>query len=89
MAATDLDRIRALIANHKRWDTAFAVLGFLALMVGVLTFVAYFWRILSMARSRTSRCLCESRARNAPSASPGFEVSFSSAHSSNPSVVSR
>ena len=42
MAATDLDRIRALIASHKRWDTAFAVLGFLALMVGVLTFVALF-----------------------------------------------
>ena len=42
MAATDLDRIRALIASHKRWDTAFAVVGFLALMVGVLTFVALF-----------------------------------------------
>ena len=42
MAASDLDRIRALIASHKRWDTAFAVLGFLALMVGVLTFVALF-----------------------------------------------
>jgi len=42
MATTDIDRIRALIASHKRWDTAFAVLGFLALMVGVLTFVALF-----------------------------------------------
>jgi phosphate transport system permease protein len=42
MAASDLDRIRALIASHKRWDTAFAVFGFLALMVGVLTFVALF-----------------------------------------------
>jgi phosphate transport system permease protein len=42
MAATDLGRIRALIASHKRWDAAFAVLGFLALMVGVLTFVALF-----------------------------------------------
>ena len=42
MAASDLDRIRALIASHKRWDWAFAVLGFLALMVGVLTFVALF-----------------------------------------------
>ncbi|MBI4290276.1 MAG: phosphate ABC transporter permease PstA [Betaproteobacteria bacterium] len=42
MAATDLQRIRALIASHKRWDTAFAVIGFLALMVGVLTFTALF-----------------------------------------------
>jgi phosphate transport system permease protein len=40
--ARDLAAVRALIAQHKRWDTVFAVVGVLALMVGVLTFVALF-----------------------------------------------
>ncbi|HKB82872.1 MAG TPA: phosphate ABC transporter, permease protein PstA, partial [Burkholderiales bacterium] len=34
--------IRALITKHKRWDLIFATIGVLALMVGVLTFVALF-----------------------------------------------
>ncbi len=34
--------IRVLIARHKRWDRAFAFLGLLALMIGVLTFAALF-----------------------------------------------
>ncbi|MGQ0650883.1 MAG: phosphate ABC transporter permease PstA [Betaproteobacteria bacterium] len=34
--------IRALIAQHKRYDAIFAALGLLALMVGVLTFAALF-----------------------------------------------
>ncbi|OGA19032.1 MAG: phosphate ABC transporter, permease protein PstA [Betaproteobacteria bacterium RIFCSPLOWO2_02_FULL_66_14] len=38
----DLSAIRALIASHKRWDLVFALCGFAALMVGVLTFVALF-----------------------------------------------
>jgi phosphate transport system permease protein len=40
--ARDLNAVRALIASHKRWDFLFGVLGLLALMVGVLTFVALF-----------------------------------------------
>jgi phosphate transport system permease protein len=40
--ARDLAAVRALIAQHKRWDAVFAVVGVLALMVGVLTFVALF-----------------------------------------------
>jgi phosphate transport system permease protein len=40
--ARNLDEIRALIAAHKRWDMIFGVIGVLALMVGVLTFVALF-----------------------------------------------
>jgi phosphate transport system permease protein len=40
--ARDLTAIRALIASHKRWDMLFGVVGLLALMVGVLTFVALF-----------------------------------------------
>jgi phosphate transport system permease protein len=38
----DLPEIRALIARHKRYDALFGVLGLIALMVGVLTFVALF-----------------------------------------------
>ena len=40
--ARDLEAVRALIAAHKRWDAVFAVVGVLALMVGVLTFAALF-----------------------------------------------
>src|SRR5207244_8399557 len=39
---TDLPEIRALIARHKRYDALFGVLGLIALMIGVLTFVALF-----------------------------------------------
>src|SRR6185436_2266187 len=38
----NLSEIRALIARHKRWDRVFAVFGLLALMAGVLTFMALF-----------------------------------------------
>ena len=40
--ARDKREIRALIAQHKRWDAIFGVCGLLALMVGVLTFAALF-----------------------------------------------
>ncbi len=42
MADMTVAEIRALITNHKRWDLIFATVGVLALMVGVLTFVALF-----------------------------------------------
>lgn len=42
MADMTVAEIRALIVKHKRWDLIFAFIGFLALMVGVLTFVALF-----------------------------------------------
>ena len=42
MANMTVAEIRALIARHKRWDLTFAIVGVLALMVGVLTFVALF-----------------------------------------------
>ena len=42
MKPTDLPEIRALIARHKRHDALFGVLGLIALMVGVLTFLALF-----------------------------------------------
>ncbi len=42
MADMTVAEIRALIVRHKRWDLIFAFIGLLALMVGVLTFVALF-----------------------------------------------
>jgi phosphate transport system permease protein len=38
----DLEAIRRLIAAHKRYDALFGVLGLIALMIGMLTFVALF-----------------------------------------------
>jgi phosphate transport system permease protein len=46
--------IRALIAAHKRWDLVFATIGVLALMVGVLTFVALFGQMVIEGAPRLS-----------------------------------
>lgn len=46
--------IRRLIAAHKRWDLFFALLGLLALMVGVLTFVALFGQMVLEGLPRLS-----------------------------------
>ena len=40
--AKDLAAIRVLIASNKRWDLFFALCGVVALMIGVLTFLALF-----------------------------------------------
>jgi phosphate transport system permease protein len=40
--AKGVEQVRALIVRHKRWDMMFGLFGLLALMVGVLTFVALF-----------------------------------------------
>ncbi|MBK9364360.1 MAG: phosphate ABC transporter permease PstA [Rubrivivax sp.] len=40
------EELRALIRRHKRWDAAFAVVGILSLMVGVLTLAALFANML-------------------------------------------
>ena len=42
MNQQELAALRALIASHKRWDFLFGVLGVLALMIGVMTFLALF-----------------------------------------------
>ncbi len=39
---TKQEDIRALIARHKRWDVMFMVVGVIALMIGLLTFVTLF-----------------------------------------------
>jgi phosphate transport system permease protein len=46
--------IRALITAHKRWDLVFATIGVLALMVGVLTFVALFGQMVLEGAPRLS-----------------------------------
>ena len=40
--ARGIEQVRTLIARHKRWDMVFGLVGLLALMIGVLTFVALF-----------------------------------------------
>src|SRR4051795_10338797 len=42
MADMTVAQIRSLIIKHKRWDLIFGIVGIVALMVGVLTFVALF-----------------------------------------------
>ncbi len=53
-AAPNVQKMRALIAAHKRWDLAFSILGMLALMIGVLTFVALFGQMVAEGASRLS-----------------------------------
>ena len=40
--ASTLEDIRALIVRQKRWDLVFALIGVVALMIGILTFVTLF-----------------------------------------------
>jgi phosphate transport system permease protein len=49
-----LQKIRALIASHKRWDMVFALVGLLALMVGVLTFLTLFGQMVIEGAPRLS-----------------------------------
>jgi phosphate transport system permease protein len=52
--AAKIREIRALIAAHKRWDLVFALLGLLALMVGVLTFLTLFGQMVIEGAPRLS-----------------------------------
>ena len=42
----DLSEIRTIIARHKLWDLIFMIVGVLALMIAVLTFMALFAHML-------------------------------------------
>jgi phosphate transport system permease protein len=53
-AASSVQEMRALIAAHKRWDLVFSIVGLLALMIGVLTFVALFGQMAAEGASRLS-----------------------------------
>jgi phosphate transport system permease protein len=46
MAAADVQELRALIARHKLWDGVFALVGLLAMLVGVITLIALFVDLL-------------------------------------------
>lgn len=50
----NLQEIRAIIAQHKRWDWMFMLVGVCALMLGVLTFVALFAHMLNEGLPRLS-----------------------------------
>lgn len=50
----NLHEIRAIIAQHKRWDWMFMLVGVCALMLGVLTFVALFAHMLNEGLPRLS-----------------------------------
>ena len=50
----NLHEIRAIIAQHKRWDWMFMLVGVFALMFGVLTFVALFAYMLNEGLPRLS-----------------------------------
>jgi phosphate transport system permease protein len=52
--ADRLREIRALIAAGKRWDLMFAILGVLALMIGLLTFLALFGQMVIDGAPRLS-----------------------------------
>ena len=49
-----LRKLRTLIAQHKRWDIAFALIGLFCLMIGVLTLVALFVEMASTGIPRLS-----------------------------------
>ena len=42
MREQQLQEMRAIIATHKRWDMMLGILGIIALMIGLMTFVALF-----------------------------------------------
>jgi phosphate transport system permease protein len=71
--ARKLRELRALIASHKRWDLVFASIGVLALMFGILAFVALF---LDMTID------------GAPRITPDFFTSFPSRRAANAGILS-
>lgn len=50
----DLEEIRRIIGQHKRWDLIFMVAGIFALMIAVLTFMALFAHMLIDGMPRLS-----------------------------------
>ena len=50
----DLSEIRTIIARHKLWDLIFMIVGVLALMIAVLTFMALFAHMLIEGMPRLS-----------------------------------
>lgn len=73
MDPRDRQLLLAIIARHRRWDVAFAVIGLIALMIGVLTFVALFADMTLQGASRLSW---------------DFFINFPSRHASQAGILS-
>lgn len=52
MEAANVQEIRALIKKHKYWDQVFAIVGLMAMLVGVFTLIALFVDLLIDGGSR-------------------------------------
>lgn len=73
MQANELAKIRSIIGSNKRFDLMFAIAGFLALMVGVMAFVALFGEMLANGGARLN---------------PDFFSSFPSRRAGNAGILS-
>ncbi len=67
-----ISKIRATIREHKRWDMVFAMLGMLALTIGVVTLAGLFIDLVASGWSRLT---------------PEFFASFSSRRASNAGIA--
>ncbi len=54
MAGQGIQDIRRLVAQHKRWDKIFAILGLLALMVAIMTLLALILDMVLVGAGRLS-----------------------------------
>jgi len=52
--ANELNELRKIIENHKRWDLLFMITGIFALMIAILTFIALFAQMLVDGMPRLS-----------------------------------
>ncbi len=73
MAAAEVQELRELIARHKYWDQIFAIVGLMAMLVGVLTLVALFVDLLIDGAHRLTW---------------GFFTSFPSRHAAEAGILS-
>jgi phosphate transport system permease protein len=73
MKQTDLAAVRGIIRSNRRWDVTFAVVGFLALLVGVLAFLTLFGQMVWNGWERLD---------------PGFFTSFPSRRAANAGILS-
>lgn len=68
-----IEEMRAMIARHKRWDTLFALLGILCLLIGILTLVVLFAQLALQGMERIR---------------PEFFTSFPSRNAENAGILS-
>ncbi len=73
MALQSATEIRALIANHKRWDIVFGVIGILCMAIGLMTFATLFVDMLIDGYARLK---------------PEFFTNFPSRHAGQAGILS-